>query len=121
MDMYIEMPRGDLRPVDFTIFDDGKPLTDEQIEELGISEIYFTVKRNYEEKKALFQKKYSTGEIEYSGDGCFRFVIEPEDTDGLLFNRDYVFDIEFVGEHLKSTFPGVLHLTPEVTHSVNEV
>lgn len=112
--MNITMPRGDIRPVSFTI--NGSQ------EGVAFDNIYFTVKKNHKERDALFQKTLASGTIELMEDGTYQFTIEPEDTDGLNYGQ-YVFDIEVVSEsaHIKQTFLGTLVLTQEVTFAANEV
>lgn len=115
--MDINMPRGDMRPVEFHVRN-----LDGEKEEIHFDEIYFTVKRHYMDKNFLFQKRLSTGEIEMTEEGTFSFVIMPEDTDSLAINQNYDFDIELVIEgEMKQTFTGTLLLTKEVTHAANEV
>jgi len=113
--MNITMPRGDIRPVSFTINDaNGTP------SDISFDEIYFTVKRSFTDKRFLFQKKLSTGEIEQTNTGEYSLIIEPEDTNNLYFG-EYAFDIEVVNTDVKQTFVGELILTEEATHAANEV
>ena len=114
--MKIEMPRGDLRNVRFTVTNaDGTP------SEIAFDEIYFTVKGADTDKNFLIQKRLGDGGIERMDDGSYQFSILPEDTDNLRVTR-YVFDIELVldGE-IKQTTVGELVLTNEVTFAENEV
>lgn len=113
--LLIMMPRGDLRPVTFSVKNGNQTVPAEDI-----SEIYFTVKYGFKDQEYLFQKRLSNGDIELIDDGSYQFVIEPEDTDALKFGR-YVFDIELVGPDIKQTFTGDLVLTNEATHRINEV
>lgn len=113
--MVIEMPRGDIRPVNFSIEN-----PDEEID-IVFDEIYFTVKSSFTARKFLFQKRLSTGEIELMEDGSYQFTIQPEDTDSLSIGK-YVFDLEVIyGTTVKQTFVGELRLTNEVTFAENEV
>ena len=114
--MNITMPRGDLRPVNFTVSgSDGQPVN------LEFDEIYFTVKATFLDKDFLFQKRLGDGSITREADGSYSFVILPEDTDHLRFAK-YVFDIELVlNGRIKQTTVGELLLTNEVTFSENEV
>lgn len=114
--MEIKMPRGDIRPVTFTIANaDGTP------PDVEFDEIYFTVKRNYVDTKYLFQKRLTDGKITSEGEGVYSLVIQAEDTDGLGIGS-YVFDIEIVaGTAIKQTTVGTLELTNEVTFAENEV
>lgn len=114
--MTITMARGDIHLVPFTIKDaTGQPST------INFDEIYATFKANYNDRKALFQKRLSDGSIIKTGTGAYQFTIIPADTDGLAF-QTYVFDIEVEYEDsIKRTFPGKLVLTEEATHACNEV
>ena len=111
----ISMPRGDIRPIQFTVIDQagGKSA-------IEFDEIYFTVKRSYHDKNFLFQKRLGNGTIETLDDGSYRFVIQAIDTDNLSIGK-YVFDIELVlGDEIKQTTVGEFILTPEVTFASNE-
>ena len=109
--MNITMPRGDVRPISFTITG---------ADDVTFDEIYFTVKDRFDRKEFLFQKRLSTGEISQNEDGSYQFFILAEDTDNLSVKK-YVFDIELVaGSDIKQTFIGELILTNEVTFAVNE-
>lgn len=112
--MTITMPRGDIRPVRFVVFDQ-----DETETEIEFSEIYFTVKRSYADNNFLFQKKLSDGTITPVPEGGYQLVIESADTDPLRIGK-YVFDIELVAPGLKQTTVGDLVLTNEVTFATNE-
>jgi hypothetical protein len=115
--MTISMPRGDIRPVYFSVRNNDEEQT---MYEGAFDEIYFTVKTAFNKNEYLFQKRLSTGEIELTEDGDYQFVIEPDDTDGLKFGK-YVFDIELIaGSDIKQTFVGELTLTDEATHRRNE-
>lgn len=108
----ISMPRGDIKNISISITSDDEPYVD-------LDEIYFTVKKNYNEKEALFQKKLSNGTITRDGNK-FLFRILPDDTESLKYG-DYVFDVELVkGNSIKQTTVGKLRITNEVTFSENE-
>ena len=114
--LMISMPRGDIRPVRFTVtnYEGG-------ISDIVFDEIYFTVKRSFSDKMYLFQKKLSDGTIEPDESEGYTFVIQPADTDNLSVGR-YVFDIELVlGDEIKQTTVGEFILTNEVTFASNEV
>ena len=113
MGMVIEFPRGDTYQKGFLLKENGQIVTD------TFSNIYFTVKQNYEESDYVFQKKLSTNGIVSNGSGHYTLYIEPSDTNGLPFG-EYDFDFEFVADGYKKTFAGVLKLTKEVTHQSNE-
>lgn len=111
--MVIEFARGDTYQKGFLLKRNGQVVTD------TFTNIYFTVKQNYEETDYVFQKKMSTGGISNDGNGHYTLYIEPSDTNGLSFG-EYDFDIEFVGTGYKRTFAGILKLAKEVTHQSNE-
>ena len=113
--MRIKMPRGDIRYIRFTITDNTG-----EIVKIDFDEIYFTVKRNFKERKALIQKRWSEGDITRDDNGYYYFSIQPEDTDGLDYGK-HVFDIEIVlGTAIKQTTIGDFVLTEEVTYASNE-
>ena len=114
----IVMPRGDIRAVSFEVFKFDEDGT--RISGIELYEIYFTVKASYTNRDYLFQKRLSADNIESLGEDKYQFTIEPEDTDALKIGR-YVFDIQLVGDGLKSTFVGDLILTEEATTAENEV
>ena len=109
----IEFARGDSYQKGLLLKRNGEPVTD------TFEDIYFTVKKNYNEHDYIFQKRLSTGGIVYDGEGHYTMNIEPEDTNGLSFG-DYDCDFEFRTEGYKRTFYGKLKLTKEVTHFYNE-
>lgn len=110
--LQISIPRGDIRNVRFKVSDGTTAYTD-------FTEIYFTVKKSYDSKQFLFQKKLSDGTITLSDD-YYNLRIESEDTEGLEY-RKYVFDIEVVKDDIiKQTTLGELNVTPEVTFASNE-
>lgn len=109
----ITMPRGDLRAVKFKVNQGTSIYTD-------FDEIFFTVKKSFNNRNALFQKKLSDGTIILREDDLYHLRIEPEDTDGLDYGT-YAFDIELVkGDTIKQTTVGELVLTNEVTFAENE-
>lgn len=113
----ITMPRGDTKVIRFQIYD---PSTGE-ITQTDFDEIYFSVKRNVNDRDVLFQKRLSSGEIEKLGIGDYQIKIDGIDTDPLDFNRTYPFDIELIYNGDKKTEYGEMELTPEVTCVWNEV
>ena len=109
----IEMPRGDLRTVSFSVNQGETKYTD-------FDEIFFTVKESVNDRQFKFQKKLSDGSITLLSDNSFVFRIEPEDTNPLKYGT-YAFDIELVKEtSIKQTTVGELILTNEVTFAENE-
>lgn len=113
--MEIEMPRGDRRLVRFSVnMNDGTDPPE-------FTEIYASFKKSYYDQQLLFQKKLSDGTIIRLEDGTYQFTIEPEDTDGLTYAKDRVFDIEFIYlDIIKETVKGRFILTEEVTYASNE-
>ncbi len=112
----IEMPRGDIHPVRFALYQHNHDEMDEE----PFDSIYFTVKKDHTYHQYKFQKSLKDGTIVAIGDGSYQFLIMPEDTNGLDFGT-YVFDIQVTrGYVLKQTFTGKLMLTREVTHHCNE-
>lgn len=116
--MRIMMPRGDLYPVRFQVYE-----TDEELTTIDFSQIYMTCKKCNKDRLPLFQKSLSSGTITKIADGDYQFNIEPEDTNNLQFG-DYVFDIELINDNnprIKQTITGVLKIGEETTWAVNEV
>lgn len=112
----ITMPRGDIRLERFQVKDSEGVLS-----QIDFTEIYFTVKKDALDKNFLFQKTLSGGDIVKIDVGDYQFKIEPEDTDGLRFGQ-YECDIELIYEdQIKQTEYGILEITREVTHALNEV
>ena len=118
--MTIRMPRGDIRLVRFLINDRNGTATD-----VDFTEIYFTVKRNKNDRLYEFQKRLSTGGITKLGLGDYQIKIEPKDTNKMLVNNNrfpnYVFDIQLdYKDFIKESFVGTFVLTDEVTYAENE-
>lgn len=111
--MNITMPRGDIRTISFSVYSGNDVSTE------AFDDIYFTVKRNENDRYPIIQKRLSREEIVHQGNSYF-ITIMPEDTDYLEFGS-YLFDIEIVKmPKIKQTFLGVLTLTKEVTDVRNE-
>lgn len=115
--MRIIMPRGDLYPVRFQIYE-----TETEVTHIDFTQIYMTCKRNNNERTPLFQKSLSNGTIVKIDDGDYQFYIEPEDTNGLQYG-EYSFDIELINDNprIKQTIAGTLRLSEETTWAENEV
>ena len=111
--MNITMPRGDIQMVTFTV------TYPDESQDVQLTEIYFTVKKTFNDKNFIFQKKLSAGQIELIDNATYQFTIESGDTDNMSFGR-YVFDIELVGDDIKHTEIGDFILTQEVTYVSNE-
>ena len=114
--MKICMPRGDIRDVRFTVYDN----TGQRISTVPFDEIYVTFKSSTNTAAYLFQKRLTDGTVWQEDTGIYQFRIVPEDTDALRIGS-YVFDIELVyGNEIKQTTIGMLELLPEVTYAANE-
>lgn len=108
-------PRGDTCPVSFN-------LTDKNGHELNIStdtEIYFTLKKSYNTKEYVLQKKYSKGNITVNGKEI-KFTLSHKDTAELPFGT-YVYDVQFVsGDFVTTLLKGTIELQKESTWINNE-
>ncbi len=114
--MKISMPRGDIRDVRFTVYDN----TGQYISQIDFDEIFVTFKNNTNMENYLFQKKLSDGTVIKEDIGVYQFRIEPKNTDGLRIGT-YAFDIELIyASEVKHTTVGTLEITPEVTYAANE-
>lgn len=116
--MYIEMPRGDIRPITFGVYEpDGHTKSD-----IVFTEIYFTCKRFAIDDDYLFQKRLTDGSIVRLDNGDYSLRIMPEDTNDLMFDTEYAIDIEILYyDQIKQTTAGRLKLTEETTAAQNEV
>jgi hypothetical protein len=112
--MDITLPRGDIKNIKFLVNrKDGSKATD-------FDEIYFTVKKDFNQSEYVIQKKLTQGDITLGTDNYYHFTLHPNDTDSLRYGN-YVFDIELVkGDIIKQTSVGMLTITSEVTFSNNE-
>ena len=113
--MDIEFVRGDTQPIKFQIVDnENRVLKMEENEE-----IIFTMKKNYNTKSTMLQKKLSDKSIKYDN-GYYYMVFEHEDTANLKYGA-YVYDIQIMSESMVITaMLGTITLTQEVTHIENE-
>lgn len=108
-----EFPRGDTIPVTFDLLN----VNEENID--IVEEIYFTVKRSFNQNDYLLQKRLSRGEIECNN-GQFGLVIEHKDT-GTLPYGTYVYDIQIkIGTFYRTVCRGNITLTNEATSISNE-
>ena len=109
-----EFPRGDTCPLSFDITDnEGNPL------DLTSTEIYFTLKNNYNTSTALLQKKKSTGGITVDENKC-SLVLTHDDTAEMSYGK-YVYDIQIKSStYVKTLALGQITLTNESTHKANE-
>ena len=118
-DVLFEFYRGDTYTRDFIL--KGWSFT--------VSNVYFTVKENVENKKACLQKTLNNGIVvadETEEGMVFNLRINSTDTDKLKADYDYVFDIEVhsdMGEEIikKTLVTGTLRLFASATKTYNEV
>ena len=109
-----EFPRGDTQPVSFDI-------TDSQGNELDFTdtEVYFTMKKNYNTTAYILQKKKTNGEITINGKKG-SLVLTHNDTAELNYGS-YVYDIQVKsGDYVKTLVLGTITLTNESTFKANE-
>lgn len=112
--LYIEMPRGDIRNVQVTIFNNDSH------SDVEFDEIYVTFKKNSLDEPFLFQYKLSAGTVWEVDTGIYEFKIRAADTENLPAGG-YVFDIELIyNGTIKQTTVGILKLTQDVTHTDDE-
>lgn len=109
-----EFPRGDTCPISFDITDsEGNSL------DLSSSEIYFTLKKNYNTTNYILQKKKSTSGITIDGKQG-SLVLTHNDTAELSYGN-YVYDIQIKsGDYVKTLVLGTITLTNESTFKANE-
>lgn len=112
----MEFPRGDTCPIEFTLTDkSGNVLIPQENDE-----IYFTMKKNYNTKDTILQKRFSYGDIEIYDDKI-NFVLSHADTANLKYGN-YYYDIQLVsGDYVKTLVLGTLTLTNEATWIENEI
>ena len=112
--MYLSIRRGDTKFLKFQRKNKDKEVILEQAEKL-----YFTVKKSFRTKEALFQKTIE--DMSFDEDGTYHFVIEPEDTDGLEYGM-CKYDVQVEHDGVKSTIAiGDFEIKEEVTFAENEV
>lgn len=113
--MDIEFIRGDTKPLIFQAKDNkGNVLKMDSNDEL-----IFTIKKNYNTKNAILQKKLSDGSIRYES-GYYFVTLTHEDTANLKYGT-YVYDIQLMSSGIVATLVfGTITLTQEVTHIENE-
>lgn len=109
-----EFPRGDTCPVSFEVTDSkGNEL------DLSTSEIYFTLKKNYNTQNYILQKKKSNSGITVDGKKG-SLVLTHNDTAELNYGN-YVYDIQIKsGDYVKTLAMGTITLTNESTWKANE-
>lgn len=110
-----EFPRGDTCPLIFSLIDEEK----NKIEITENDEIYFTVKKSYNTREYILQKKFSDGDIIKETNG-YSLVILPNDTNKLNYGT-YVYDICIKsGDLTRTVCIGNITLTNEATFIYNE-
>ena len=113
--MDIEMIRGDTQPLKFQVKDNNGNILKM---DLG-DELIFTIKKNYNTKEKILQKKLSDGSIYYES-GYYFITLSHEDTANLKYGT-YVYDIQLMSAGIVETLVlGTITLTEEVTHIENE-
>lgn len=111
-----EFPRGDTCPIKF---DTINKITGEAFDLSVMDEIYFTIKKNYNESNALLQKRKSLGEIVVDGANA-TITLEHDDTKQWKYGT-YVYDVQIkFGTKVKTILIGTIKLTNEATHYTNE-
>jgi len=89
-----------------------------------INQVYFTVKEKSSDKKYLIQKTLNNGiKQDLNNPKRYVLIIDPEDTDDLKVNYDYIFDIQIITDTMKRTIiGGYLTLDDwDITSAENEV
>ena len=84
---------------------------------VSATEMWFTVKDNFNTTQIRIQKKLSVGEIIYDeNDYSYHITIQPSDTADFTYNHQYVCDVQVQqGNIIKTIIKGTLEVTPEVT------
>ena len=115
--MNIEIIRGDTKSFKFQ----RRTINNEVITEKP-DKMFFTVKTGYYSKDYLFQKRLDTDITYKEDDNYYYFTINPEDTNELDYDDNYVFDIEIIkGDTVKTIAKGKFAVQEEVTFAENEV
>lgn len=90
-----------------------------------IDQVYFTIKKEDKDKDIVLQKTIGNGITKTEEDEekkTYLLVINATDTDDLLTDYGYVFDIEIVSGYVKRTIvKGTITLTSDITQTINEV
>lgn len=114
-----EFYKGDTYSRDFTISGWNREITD----------VYFTVKENTDNKKYVLQKILNDGITivdDTDGKSTYNIYIAATDTDHLKANTNYIFDVEILskgndGGIIKRTIiVGNLRVLADITRSYNE-
>lgn len=90
-----------------------------------ITDVFFTVKQTSDDKKPLIHKKLGDGInlMDVTEDGnVYLLTIDAKDTENLLPNTTYYFDIAVLSEHIKQTpIIGTIKLKEDYTRKKDEV
>ena len=117
-DVIFEFYRGDTYTRDFTITGYKSK----------IDNIYFTVKENENDKRAMLSKKLNDGITlvdETEDSKTYNLLINCIDTNDFKTNKDYYFDIEIIthavgGDIRKTILKGTMTLQTDITQPCNE-
>lgn len=100
----------------------------------AIDEVFFTIKKNVDDKRYVLQKTLNNGitlvDVTYDTDGTtilsrtYNLLIDAEDTEDMIPEYEYVFDIEIVTDETtdlkKTIMTGTIELTNSATRNYNE-
>lgn len=94
-----------------------------------INAIYFTVKENENDKRAVLCKKLNNGITlvdETNASRTYNLLIKCVDTNDLKVNKEYYFDVRVVsylptGDIRKTLFKGTMTLGANITQPCNEI
>ena len=113
-----EYTRGDTIPIKLKFKRKNGDVFQEKFEKM-----YFTIKENNNQTEPVIQKSISQNTIKFSEDDYYyRLIIEPEETDNLVFDTKYYFDVEIIHKGKVSTpIKGTIKFSEETTHKANEV
>lgn len=112
-----EFPRGDTAPLTWRLMDANKEL----IKIVDTTELYFSIKKNYNTQNILIQKRRSRGEVYFDEDSstCLT-ILNHLDTATMSYGK-YVYDIQLEDSgYVKTLARGEITLTNEATHLINE-
>lgn len=88
-----------------------------------ITEMYFTMKKEEKDKDIVLQKTLGNGIVKVTDTEIesYLLTIDATDTDDLLTDYGYAFDIEIVSGTIKRTIvKGTITLTTDITQTINE-
>ena len=115
-DNLITFHRGDTANFHFhREFADGTVITERA------DRIYFTVKERGKEAQPNFVLQKKNEDFTFEENGEYHFTITPTDTNGLVFEKVYSYDIEVIDGGVKTTIAsGDFVLKKEVTTQADE-